>query len=90
MMAAAILLMRQLMRLHASGTLDYHNAIGESATVYCPIPANGGAGGQVEVMIQSRLVFADAVTEAPEVLKTGSKVRIRALRGQSTFLVDPL
>jgi hypothetical protein len=90
MMAAAILLMRLLMRLRDSGTLDYHNAIGESATVYCPIPPNRGAGGQVEVMIQSRLVFADAVTEAPEVLKTGSKVRICALRGESTFVVEPL
>jgi hypothetical protein len=89
-MGAAVLLIRLLMRLQDSGTLDYHNAVGACATVYCPIPAAGAAGGQVEVMFQGRLVFADAVTEGPEVLKTGSKVRIRAVRGESTFVVEPL
>lgn len=89
LMIATIALLRWLLRLQESGTLDYENAVGAVGTVYCPVPPRRGNGGQVEVVIQGRTVFADAITEAAEVIKTGAKVRVTSLLGRSTLVVEP-
>jgi hypothetical protein len=88
LMVSTFLLMRSLLRLQDSGTLDYANAVGLTGTVYAPVPPGRGAGGQVEVLIQGRVVFADAVSDASEVLRTGSKVRVVSLVGRSSFVVE--
>jgi hypothetical protein len=83
-------LVRSLLRLQSSGTLDYANAIGAVGTVYCTIPGNERAGGQLELMVQGRLITADARTQSSPDLKPGTKARVVALIGQSTLLVEPL
>jgi hypothetical protein len=88
MMVSMAFFMRWLMRFQDSGSLDYHNAVGKEGTVYVPVPAHRGAGGQIEVMCQGRLVYADAVTESGDALKTGSRIRVVAVEGQSTFVVE--
>ncbi len=90
LMAGTIYVMRSFSKLQDSGTLSYANAIGSVGTVYVTIPPARGPGGQVEVMFQSRTVFAEARCDAPGGLKTGAKVRIVALDGPTTFLVEPL
>jgi len=90
LMAGVVTLMRRMMRLQESGTLEYGNAVGAIGTVYVPILGRRGNGGQVEVVIQGRTVFAEAITESADVLRTGSKVRVTSLVGQSTFIVEPL
>ena len=87
---ATALLVRSLLRLQSSGTLDYSNAIGAIGTVYCTIPGNDKAGGQLELMVQGRLITADARTQSSPDLKPGTKARVVALIGQSTLLVEPL
>lgn len=89
LMGLTILLMRSLMKLHSSGTLNYANAVNEVGTIYVPVPPQRGSGGQVEVVIQGRTVFAEALSDAVEPLRTGAKVRIISLVGQTTFLVEP-
>jgi hypothetical protein len=90
LMAAMVIFTRWLTRLQDSGTLDYRNAVGVVGTVYCPIPPQRAVGGQVEVLIQGRTVFAEAVTEASSQLKTGAKIRVVSLLGRSTLMVEPL
>lgn len=90
LMTATILLMRSFSRLQDSGTLNYANAIGSIGTVYVTIPPARGPGGQVEVVFQSRTVFAEARCDVEGGLKTGTKVRIESLDGPTTFIVVPL
>lgn len=83
-------LIRNLLRLQSSGNLDYHNAIGTVGTVYTTIPAAETGGGQLELVLQGRLMMAEAYTKSAELLKPGSKARVIDLIGQSTLLVEPL
>jgi membrane protein implicated in regulation of membrane protease activity len=84
------LLVRNLLKLQSSGNLNYANAIGSVGTVYSTIPAADSGGGQVELMVQGRLITADARTQASPALKPGTKARVVGVIGQSTFLVEPL
>ena len=84
------LLVRSLLRLQSSGNLDYANAVGTIGTVYSTIPAREAGGGQLELLVQGRLITANARTQSSPDLKPGTKARVVALIGQSTFLVEPL
>jgi len=84
-------LIRNLLRLQsAGGNVDYNNAIGLVGTVYTTVPAAEAGGGQIELMIQGRLMMAEAYTKAALNLKPNSKARVIALIGRSTLLVEPL
>jgi hypothetical protein len=90
LMLLLYLMMRSLMRLQSSGTLDYANAIGQIATVYLTISPVQRPGGQVEVMIQGRLVTAEALQKGDQPLSPGMKVKIVDKIGSTTLLVEPL
>lgn len=84
-------LIHNLLRLQSSGgNVDYNNAIGTVGTVYTTIPAAEAGGGQIELMLQGRLMMAEAYTKAAWNLKPNSKARVIALIGRSTLLVEPL
>jgi hypothetical protein len=84
-------LIHNLLRLQSSGgNVDYNNAIGSVGTVYTTIPAAEAGGGQIELMIQGRLMMAEAYTKATWNLKPNSKAKVIALIGRSTLLVEPL
>ena len=85
------LLIHNLLRLQSSGgNVDYNNAIGSVGTVYTTIPAAEAGGGQIELMLQGRLMMAEAYTKAAWNLKPNSKAKVIALIGRSTLLVEPL
>lgn len=90
LMLAIYFLMRSFMRLQSSGTLDYGNAVGQLGTVYLTIPPVQRAGGQVETMIQGRLVTAEALQKGTQPIQPGTKVRIVERIGSSTLIVEPL
>jgi hypothetical protein len=84
-------LIRNLLRLQSGGgNVDYNNAVGLVGTVYTTVPAAEAGGGQIELMIQGRLMMAEAYTKAEWNLKPNSKAKVVALIGQSTLLVEPL
>ena len=88
---ATAFLIRNLLRLQSGGgNIDYNNAIGLVGTVYTTIPAAEAGGGQIELMIQDRLMMAEAYTKAVWNLKPNSKAKVVALIGRSTLLVEPL
>lgn len=89
-MAGIFFLLRTLYSLGDSGTLDYRNAIGETATVYLPIPANESGPGEVEVMVQGRLQFVKAYTPADRKLTGRTHVLVIGLMDDQTLLVEPL
>ena len=87
---ATAFLIRNLLRLQSSGNLDYRNALGTVGTVYTTIPGGAAGGGQLELVLQGRLMMAEAYTRAGHDLKPNSKARVVDLIGQSTLLVEPL
>lgn len=85
------LLIRGLLQLQSGGGgIDYNNAVGGVGRVYVTIPGAEAGGGQLEVMIQGRLVIAEAYTKAPSNLKPDSKAKVVGVIGSSTLLVEPL
>lgn len=90
LMLAIYLMMRSFMRLQSSGTLDYGNAVGQMGTVYLTIPPVQRSGGQIETMIQGRLVTAEALQKGTLPLKPGTKVKVVERIGSSTLIVEPL
>jgi membrane protein implicated in regulation of membrane protease activity len=89
-MVAIYLMMRSFMRLQSSGTLDYGNAVGVMGTIYVTVPPVQRAGGQVEIMIQGRLVTAEALQKGTEPIQPGTKVTVVERIGTSTLIVEPL
>ena len=88
LMMLIFVMMRSMMRLQASGTLDYGNAVGQMGTVYVTIPPADSGSGQVETMIQGRLVTAEAIQRGDAAMKPGSKVKVVERIGTSTLVVE--
>jgi membrane protein implicated in regulation of membrane protease activity len=83
-------LMLSLTRLQSDGTRKYDSAVGTTATVYSTVPAGGQAEGQIEVLIGGHLTTAMARHHGEEDLVPGSRVRIVAMDGPTSFQVEPL
>lgn len=90
LMIGIFLMMRSIMKLQASGTMDYGNAVGQMGTAYVTIPPAQQAGGQVETMIQGRLVTAEALYKGAEPIKPGTKVKVLERIGSTTLIVEPI
>ena len=76
-------------RLTENGTIDFRNAIGETATVYIPIPPEGEGEGKVTLTLQGRFMECSAMSYTNETLKTGTIVRVTDLNGE-TLVVEIL
>ncbi len=87
---AVFRLMSFLYGLRDSGTLDYHNALGEVGTVYLPIPAAMAGPGRIQVMVQGRLKEIVALTPAETRLENRAKVRVVEVLDDNTLVVEPL
>lgn len=77
-------------RKQSSRTLNYAEAVGQIATVYSTVSPVQRAGGQIEVMIQGRLVTADALQKGSQPLHPGTQVKVVEKIGSSTLIVEPL
>lgn len=63
-------------KLQENGTQNLHYALGQSATVYIPIPESEKGHGKVTFTLQGKFTECEAVTEGDEPLSAGTKVRI--------------
>ena len=90
-MLAMFYMIKALLRLQSNGNLDYSSVIGQEGKVYVTLPGNDeDGGGQIEIMIQGRLTTASARKHSEGPLKPGQRVRITALDGPTSFVVEPL
>jgi hypothetical protein len=89
-MSVVIFMMRALYGLRSSGNIHLKNAIGAIGSVYVSIPSNRTGAGQVEITIQSRLRFVEALTDAEESIPSHSRVRVVDAIDPVTLLVEPL
>ena len=90
LMATVVALMRGLYGLRQSGSLDYHNAVGEIGSVYLRIPPAMQGQGQVEVRVQGRLRVVQAFTRSGSEIPNRTPVRVIDIVDQTTLIVEPL
>lgn len=76
-------------KLNEEGNIDPDNAVGNSATVYLRIPAQGEGRGKITVFIQGRSHEFQAVSKGAE-LATGTEVRVLRRVTENTFEVEAL
>ncbi|MGN0595316.1 MAG: NfeD family protein [Hominimerdicola sp.] len=86
-MALVAKILQLSMRLTENGTMNLKNAIGETATVYIPIPAKGEGVGKITLTVQGQFIEAFAISKESEMLKTGASVVITDLQGDN-FVVE--
>ena len=84
------LIIRVMMGLRHSGTIDYRNAVGVAGKVYAPIGASLEKPGQVEVLVQGRLRTVAAMTRHDQDLPTLALIRVVDTLDSNTLLVAPL
>lgn len=67
---------KAIFKLESSGNLDYANSIGKVGTVYMRIPKEKSGKGKVTLIIQERLIEADAVTDENHDLMPKTEVEV--------------
>lgn len=77
-------------KLAQNGTFNVKNLLGESGTVYIPIPEKGKGMGKINISCGERFMEYDAITEEQEMLKTGEPVTVVDIIGGSTLVVERL
>lgn len=84
------LILKWSLSLQDQGNLDLKNAIGKTAQVYIPIPANGEGAGKITMNLQDRYVELSAITTANAILHTDQMVKVTGLINQGTLVVKPI
>jgi len=80
-------LVKGLYKLQEVGNIDYHNAVGQTAKVYIPIPAGRNGSGKVTLTVQDKFVEVDAVTDEKVKLATNTVVKVIGILDESTVIV---
>lgn len=88
-MLAMFFMIKNLLKLQSRGNLDYSTVIGEEGTVYVTLPGNDeDGGGQIQILIQGRLTTASARKKSEGSVKPGQRVRVIAVNGPASFVVE--
>ncbi len=79
-------LMRMLLKLQSSGNLRYAKAVGLTGTVYSSIPAKGE--GQIQITLQSRMIFPRAVSEDHKDIASGTRIKVISVGADNVMVVQ--
>lgn len=89
---AAMLLVAKIIqwssKLAQNGTFNMKNLLGESGTVYIPIPPKGKGSGKINISCGERFMEFDAICEESETLATGAPVRVVDIISGSVLVVE--
>ena len=77
-------------KLTQNGNFNVKNLLGESGTVYIPIPPKGEGTGKINISCGERFMEFDAVCEGDKTLSTGSAVRVVDIIAGSTLVVEQI
>jgi hypothetical protein len=89
-MAVLFFTLRVLLSMRHDGTLNYRNAVGVDGQAYVTIPARRQGFGQVEILLQGRLITTNAVTDADEPVRPNQKIRVTAVEAANVLVVQPV
>jgi hypothetical protein len=76
-------------RLAVSGTLDMKLLIGETGTVYIPIPEDKSKRGKVNIQLAERIVECEAICNSGA-LSTNTPVRVTDILGGNVLVVEKI
>ncbi|MES2997306.1 MAG: hypothetical protein V4733_10910 [Verrucomicrobiota bacterium] len=82
-------IMRMMASMQEDGTLDFQNALGKNGKVYVTVPAARAGDGQVEIMLQGRLITALAVTDFAVALPPLAAITVIKVEN-NTLVVAPI
>ncbi|MGN0596669.1 MAG: NfeD family protein [Ruminiclostridium sp.] len=68
-------------KLAQNGNINIKNLLGQSGTVYIPIPPKNQGTGKVNVSAGERFLEYDAISDSEEILPSNSPVRVVDIRG---------
>ncbi len=89
---AAMLLVAKIIqwssKLAQNGTFNMKNLLGESGTVYIPIPPNGNGSGKISISCGERFMEFDAISNDAEMIATGVHVRVTDIISGSILVVE--
>ena len=77
-------------KLTQNGSFNMKNLLGESGTVYIPIPPEGQGAGKINISCGERFLEFDAVSEGDKTLATGTPVRVVDIVAGSTLVVEKI
>ena len=77
-------------KLTQNGNFNVNNLLGESGTVYIPIPPKGQGTGKINISCGERFLEFDAVYEGDNTIATGSAVRVVDIIAGSTLVVEKM
>ena len=83
-------MMKKLYSLRQDGSVRIRRSIGQSATVYIPIPPKRSGCGKVQIRMQGRIMEYAAMTSESEKLSTGAKVVVVDVISPTTLEVEPI
>lgn len=87
LVAAFLVMLKQLLRLESSGSYRISEAVGQSCIVYIPIPEGRSAMGKVQISFQGSVQELPAMTDGPA-LPSGTQVRVTQVLDGSVLLVE--
>lgn len=82
-------IMKWIVGLASSGTVSIENAVNKVGEVYLTIPESCKATGKITIELQGKLTELDALTENASPIKTGAKIKVVRIDGD-TCIVEPL
>ena len=88
-MVSTAYLTRWMLRMESSGSLQLEGAVGQSGTVYLPVPAHRSGFGKVQFALQGRTVEMRAVADEAMTLPTGASVIVISVVDGDTVEVTP-
>ncbi len=87
MMALMAFLLSMFVKLQHDSTLEMSNTIGASGVAYVTIPANGGTGGQVEILVNNSYQTFEAITDEATPITTEEPIVVADLLEGNVLLV---
>ena len=84
---AFVFMLRKLLRLESQGSYSISEAVGQTCSVYIPIPESRKGTGKVQISFQGSVQELPAVTDG-EALPSGIQVTVTEVINGSTLLVQ--
>lgn len=89
MVAAFVVMYRQLMRLESNGSYQIEESVGQVCEVYLRIPARCSGSGKVQISFHGSVQELPAQTEG-EAIASGTKVRVTKVIDKTLLIVEKL
>ena len=89
MVAAFIIMYKQLMKLEGNGSYRIEESVGQVCEVYIRIPANRSGSGKVQISFHGSVQELPAQTEG-EAIPSGTKVRVTKVVDKAVLIVEQI